>query len=166
MKRIPVNSKKWFEDFEEGVSFEYAIPGLTVTEITEFAMLYDPQCFHLDEDEARKTHFGGLIASGFQTQLLCFRPFCEKVLQNTKAVGSPGIDRLKWLRPWYPGETLDVKVTVVSKRLSSKRKDRGYLKLEMNAGANGAPTLAMEWTVIMLTKDGAKQKKEESIRAK
>jgi acyl dehydratase len=156
MKNIPVNSKIWLEDFEEGYSFEYSIPGLTIKEITEFATLYDPQRFHLDEDEAKVTHFGGIVASGFQTQLLCFRPFCEKVLQNTQAVGAPGVDSLKWLRPWYPGETLDVEVTVVSKRISSKRNDRGYLGFEMKAEANGIPTLAMEWVVIMLARDGAR----------
>jgi len=157
LDNIPVNSKKWFEDFEEGFSLKYSVPGLTVREITEFAALYDPQRFHLDEDEANKTHFGGLVASGFQTQLLCFRPFCEQVLQNTQAVGAPGLDILKWLRPWYPGEMLDVNVTLASKRLSAQRNDRGYLGFEMKADANGAPTLVMEWVVIMLTRDGGSE---------
>lgn len=137
---------------------EYSVPGLAVKEIVEFARRYDPQRFHLDEKEASNTHFGGLVASGFQTQLLCFRPFCEKVLQNTQAVGAPGIDSLRWLRPWYPGEPLDVTVTLASKRLSSKRNDRGYLGFEMKAEAHGLPTLAMNWVVIMLTREGARVK--------
>ncbi len=158
MESIPVNSKIWFEDFEEEFAFEYSVPGLTTREITEFASQYDPQRFHLDEREALKTHFGGLVASGFQTQLLCFRPFCENVLQKSQAVGAPGIDSLRWLRPWYPGESLDVTVTLVNKRLSSKRIDRGYLGFEMKAEADGDPTLAMEWVVIMLTREGSKAK--------
>ncbi len=160
MKDTLVNSIKWFEDFEEGFSIEYSVPGLTETEIIEFASQYDPQRFHLDRDEAAKTHFGRLVASGFQTQLMCFRPFCEKVIQNAQAVGAPGIDSLKWLRPWYPGEDLDVRVTVVSKRLSSKRNDRGYIGVELNAEADGMPTLAMEWVFIMLTKERTTSKEE------
>lgn len=155
---MPLNSKKWFEDFEEGFTFEYSVPGLTINEITEFAALYDPQRFHLDQNEAAKTHFGGLVASGFQTQLLCFRPFCEKVLQHAQAVGAPGIDNLRWLRPWYPGETLDVRVTLISKRLSSKRNDRGYLGFELQAESDGISTLTMKWVVIMLTRDEAQAK--------
>jgi acyl dehydratase len=155
MKNNPDSPRVWFEDFEDGFLFEHSIPGLTVKEITEFAALYDPQRFHLDEEEAKITHFGGLVASGFQTQLLCFRLFCEKILRDTKAVGSPGIDSLKWLRPWYPGETLDVQVVLVGKRLSSKRNDRGYLSFELKAQTSGMPTLAMEWVLIMLTKNGA-----------
>ncbi len=161
MKESVVSSIKWFEDFEEGFSIEYSVPGLTKKEITEFASQYDPQRFHLDEDEAANTHFGRLVASGFQTQLMCFRPFCEKVIQNAQAVGAPGIDSLKWLRPWYPGEELNVRVTVVSKRLSSKRNDRGYIGVELNAEANGMPTLAMEWVFIMLTKEGAMEKEQD-----
>ncbi len=151
-----VNSKKYFENFKEGFSFEYQVPGLTVNEITEFAALYDPQRFHLDEDEAAKTHFGGLVASGFQTQLLCFRPFCDAVLLNAWAVGAPGIDNLKWLRPWYPGETLNVKVVLTGKRLSNTWNDRGYLSFKLQASVDDAPTLAMDWVVIMLTGEGLK----------
>ena len=133
------------------------MPGLTSDEITAFAALYDPQRFHLDEDEASKTHFGSLVASGFQTQLLCFRPFCVDVLLDTHGVGAPGIENLRWLRPWYPGETLDVRATLVNKRISSKRSDRGYLGFELRAEVNGEPTLAMDWVVIMLTREGAQE---------
>jgi len=151
-----VNSKMCFEDFQEGFRFDFSVPGLTVDEITDFAALYDPQRFHLDEKEAAKTHFGGLIASGFQTQLLCFRPFCEEVLQNAQAVGAPGIDSLKWLRPWYPGEEIDVKIRIVSKKLSSSRHDRGYLGFEMRASVKGILMLSMDWVVIILTQAGLK----------
>jgi acyl dehydratase len=152
-----VIEKKYFEDFETGYVCEYSVPGLGAGEITEFATQYDPQRFHLNEEEASRTHFGSLVASGFQTQLHCFRPFCETVLRHTRAVGAPGIDSLKWLRPWYPGETLEVRVTLVSKRLSSKRSDRGYLGFEMRAAVEAAPTLAMDWVVIMLTQNTARQ---------
>ena len=153
----PTAALKCFEDFENGYKVDYRVAGLNPDEIVSFAANYDPQRFHLDPDAAQKTHFGGLIASGFQTQLLCFKPFCEIALLNSHAVGAPGIDSLKWLRPWYPGETLDVSVELVDKRLSSKRADRGYLSFAMRAKVGGAPTLSMDWAVIMLTHDGADQ---------
>ena len=148
----------WFEDFEEGLVFEYTVPGLTVDEIVSFAEQYDPQRFHLEEAEAAKTHFGGLIASGFQTQLLCFKPFCEMVMRKAMGVGAPGIDTLKWLRPWYPGEALDVTATIVSKRRSTSRNDRGYIGIKLSALSNGMPTLAMSWVAIVLTREGTKNK--------
>ena len=144
--------KKFYEDFPVGFSHTYAVAGLTSREIMAFAALYDPQRFHLDEEEAADTHFGSLVASGFQTQLLCFRPFCENVLLDTMAVGAPGIDSLKWHRPWYPGESLDVTVKLVDKRLSSSRTDRGYLTFNLLASCKDVPTLEMDWSVIFLTR--------------
>ena len=141
---------KYFEDFEEGDVFEFQVPELTPKEIKDFAEQYDPQRFHLDEREAAKTHFGGLVASGFQTQLLCFAPFCKQVLVNSGSVGAPGVN-IKWLRPWYPDTPLEVAVTLVSKRLSSKSNDRGYMSMVLEAKADDVVILAMDWTVIMLT---------------
>jgi len=149
------NSKKYFEDFKEGFNFNFQVPGLTAEEIKEFAARYDPQRFHLDEKEASKTHFGGLVASGFQTQLLCFGPFCREILLDAWAVGAPGIDSLRWLRPWYPGERLNVTVTLINKRLSSKRNDRGYLSFRLEAKMDELSILTMDWVVIVLTREGS-----------
>lgn len=153
---MPPGQKKYFEDFAPEFEYKYSVPGLTNSEIKKFALQYDPQRFHLDEDEAARTHFGKLVASGFQTQLHCFRPFCKDILLNSYSVGAPGIDSLKWHRPWYPGETLEVVVNLQSKRLSSKRKDRGYLNFVMQAVVNDVLTLTMAWAVIMLVRDGSK----------
>ena len=70
-------SSQWFEDFEAGQRF--VSQGVTITEasIIDFATRYDPQRFHVDREAAAKTHFGGLIASGFQTLGLSFRMFFE-----------------------------------------------------------------------------------------
>ena len=147
---------KYFDDFEEGDVFEFQVPGLTPQEIKDFATLYDPQRFHLDEAEAAKTHFGRLVASGFQTQLLCFAPFCQQVLVNSGSVGAPGIN-IKWLRPWYPNTALQVTVRLLSKRLSSKSNDRGYINMELEAKADDMPLLAMDWTSIILTRQDSKK---------
>lgn len=147
--------KKYFEDFEEKFVFASEVPGLTPQEIKDFAREYDPQLFHLDEEVAANTHFGGLVASGFQTQLKCFLPFCREVLLNSSSVGAPGIDSLKWLQPWYPNKTLDVTVTLTKKRVSSKRNDRGYMNFELAAKADDVVILTMAWASIMLTRQGS-----------
>ena len=148
---------KCFEDFEEGFIYEFKVPGLTESEIIDFARLYDPQRFHLDATEAKKTHFGGLVASGFQTQLVCFQPFCRDVLNHSYGVGAPGIDELKWIRPWYPGEDLQSSVKLLNKRSSSKRTDRGYLEFLLEASTDDKPVVSMRWTVIMLTRLAVEQ---------
>ncbi len=157
-----LNPPRVYEDFTPGDVFSFTVPALTDADIIDFAGRYDPQRFHLDADAAARTHFGGLVASGFQTQLLCFGPFCREVLVHAAAVGAPGIDELQWLRPWFPGETLDGEVHLLGKKPSSRRADRGYLDFELVAGCDDQPVFRMRWTVIMLTREGANLHSEES----
>ena len=149
-----MSTKRCYEDFQNNFSMDFQVAGLSTGEIKEFARQYDPQPFHLDEAEASKTHFGHLCASGFQTQVLCFRGFCDRVLLNSWCVGSPGINSIKWLRPWYVDEPVDVNVCLVDKRRSSKRDDRGYLSFELRAKVGEAPLMDIEWVVIVLTREG------------
>ena len=149
-------AKKCFEDFEVGFCFEFETEPLSVQQIADFARLYDPQRFHMDEAEAAKTHYGGLIASGFQTQLLCFGPFVREVLLDCWSVGAPGLDKLRWIRPLFPGEAMQGTVKLLSARPSSKRRDRGYLEFRLEAAVNGDPTFSMEWVTMMLTAEGVK----------
>ena len=67
----------YFDDLEPGQ--EFISPGTTFTEsgIIDFALVYDPQRFHIDVDAAQRSPYGGLIASGFQTLALGFRMFFQ-----------------------------------------------------------------------------------------
>lgn len=60
-------NSRFLDDLKPGERFVTA--GITLTEarIIEFALQYDPQPFHLDADAAARSPYGGLIASGFQT---------------------------------------------------------------------------------------------------
>ena len=63
----------YFEDFTVGR--EFRTDGATVTEsqILDFALAFDPQPFHMDLEAAKRSMFGGLIASGFHSMALTFR---------------------------------------------------------------------------------------------
>ena len=151
------DTQQYFEDFPEAANYNYIVDGVSAEEIKEFARRYDPQRFHLDEDEAERTHFGRLVASGFQTQLLCFKGFCDLVLQTAAAVGAPGIDSIQWKRPWYPDQKLGVSVSLLNKRLSTKKQDRGYIRFRLVACADANEIFIMEWAVIMLTRSKVAQ---------
>ena len=60
-------SPAYFEDFESGMSYEFGEYHVTKEEILQFATMYDPQPFHLSDEEGKKTLFGGLCASGWHT---------------------------------------------------------------------------------------------------
>ena len=62
----------YFEDFYQGYSFETKKKTITKKDIISFAEKWDYQSFHLDENLARQSHYGGLIASGWQTLMIAF----------------------------------------------------------------------------------------------
>ena len=91
--------KYYWEDFVVGTTREFG--GLTVTkeEILQFARQFDPQPFHVDEEAARRSPFGGLIASGWHTAGLSMKMWCDAFLLETASLGSPGVEKLKWTKP-------------------------------------------------------------------
>ena len=126
-------SSHWFEEFEVGQRF--VSQGVTFTEasIIDFATRYDPQRFHIDKEAAARTHFGGIIASGFQTLALSFRMFFELGVIRESGIGAPGIEELHWTAPVRPGDTLYTEAEVIELRPSRSKADRGIVRLRYTA---------------------------------
>jgi acyl dehydratase len=94
-------------------------------EIVAFARDWDPQPFHLDQDAAEASIYGGLIASGWHTVCVFMRLFADGLLVRAAALGSPGVDEVRWLRPVRPGDTLDARLEILEVRPSRSKPDRG-----------------------------------------
>ena len=116
---------KYLDDLSVGDTFETG--GITLTEagIIDFALVYDPQPFHVDKVAASESIFGGLIASGFQTLAYTFRLFRDTGLLNGTNIGGHGMDEVRWLAPVYAGDTIKVKVTAEKITPSRSKPDRG-----------------------------------------
>lgn len=119
----------WFEDFVVGRRFETAGTTLTAPQIIDFALLYDPQPFHIDQEAAARSVYGGLIASGFHTLSLSFRLFIQTGTIAACSLGGRGVDKLRWLAPVRPGDTLRATVTVLEQTESRSKPDRGTCRL-------------------------------------
>lgn len=100
---------------------------MTRDEILAFAREFDPQPFHLDEAAARRTIYGGLLASGWHTAAILMRLMWETYLKDTASMGSPGVEEVRWLKPVRPGDTLRARFTVTDARPSRSRPDRGVV---------------------------------------
>ncbi len=134
----------FFEDFQVGQTIELGNYTITKEEIIEFALKYDPQPFHIDEEKAKDSFFGTLVASGWQTAGLYMRMLVEGLLNNTVSMGSPGLEELRWLKPVLPGDTLRVRFTVVEMTTSRSRPNMGILKGKGEAlNQNGETVLSL-----------------------
>jgi acyl dehydratase len=141
----------FFEDHVLGTRVEIGSHTFTVEEIKAFARQFDPQPFHLDEAAAVRSHFGGLIASGWHTAAVCLRLLVEdrhrrqaELRRRGEAVAktgpSPGLRNLQWPRPVYAGDTVAYAHEVVELRLLADRPGVG-LRVARNTGTNQAGAL-------------------------
>lgn len=118
----------YWEDFPVGLTIE--TDGLTLSreDIVAFARQFDPQPFHVDEEAARRSAYGGLIASGWHTAAVAMRLYYDAVLSRAASHGSPGVEKLSWLRPVRPGDTLRARVVVTEARPSRSRPGMGLVR--------------------------------------
>jgi acyl dehydratase len=124
---------RYFEDIRQGDVIELGSVEVTRDEIVEFASRYDPQPFHLDEDAASRSPFGGLVASGWHTAAMFMRLFVEGILRDSVSLGSPGVEELRWLHPVRPGDVLTGRVRVLETRPSARNAGRGTVITESEA---------------------------------
>jgi acyl dehydratase len=123
----------YLEDFKPGDTFEFGRHTFTREEIVAFARQYDPQPFHVDEEAARRSIYGGLIASGWQTVGVTFRLAVEGLIGRVASMGSPGVDEIRWLRPVRPGDTITARAEVLEVRPSASKPDRGVIRIRYEA---------------------------------
>ena len=124
--------KYYWEDLTPGWEYESPPKTLSAQEITRFAHEYDPQSYHTDEEAAKSSPFGGLIASGWQICSVAMRLMCDGYLLQTSCIGSPGLDELRWLKPVRPGDSLRLHTTVLDQAPSRKDSGRGTVKFRWN----------------------------------
>lgn len=120
--------ERYFEDYVTGRVHEFGSIQVAEAEVVEFARRYDPQPFHADPEAAKRTPFGGLIASGWHTAGLMMRLVVDHYLSHVASLASPGVDELRWTQPVRPGDTLSVRATVLEARRSQSKPDRGIIR--------------------------------------
>ena len=106
-------SNLYFEDFSVGKSFQTDVKTVNQDDIIRFGESFAPLPYHTDPEAARETTFAGLVAPGYQTAALTFGLFIDLGLFRASGMGSPGIDKLRWLKPVRPGDALHVVAEVI-----------------------------------------------------
>jgi len=120
--------KYYWEDFAVGTVREFGGMTLEKADIVRFARDWDPQPFHVDEEAAKRSPYGGLIASGWQTCAAAMRMCCDAYLLDAASVGSPGVENVRWVKPVRPGDTLKVRLEVLDARPLKSKPGVGLVK--------------------------------------
>lgn len=144
-----MNRPRYFEDFRIGESERFGSYPVTKEEVVEFAGCYDPQAFHVDEAAATRTHFGGLIASGWHTAAMYIRMVNDHGLAGTATLAGLGFDDMRWPQPTRPGDVLSVESTVKAKVELRSREDRGVVTFAIRL-LNQRREVVMSFDVLVL----------------
>lgn len=145
----------YFEDLEEGDEFEYGEYTVSREEILEFANQYDPQPIHTDEEAAKDSMFGGLIASGIHTLGVATRLTALEFFDHVPNMGGSGLDTVRWHQPVYPGDELSVRMTVESKSEPDPDRSGGKVTFRQETlNQDGEVILSLE-THQIIEREGA-----------
>jgi acyl dehydratase len=129
----------YLDDLVVGQRFTSTQHALDAPQIQSFASQFDPQPFHLSEETAKGTLFGGLAASGWHTAAITMRLLVGSLPIAGGIVGVGG--EIGWPRPTRPGDLLQVESEIVEIAPSRSRPDRGMVTLRSETRNQRGETL-------------------------
>lgn len=144
---VPRPVRYYWEDFVVGRTREFGHCLVTREAVLDFAGRFDPQPFHLDDDAAKRSLFGRLAASGWHTCAMAMRMMCDNYLLESASLGSPGIEKLGWPHPVFPGDVLRMRSTVLAARALASRPGVGLVR--------SLSEVLNQDDVVVLTMEGA-----------
>lgn len=138
----------YLEDLKPGVGYSTDPVTVSRDDIIRYAREFDPQPYHLDEEAARESDFGGLVASGWHTISLCMGMVARARHQVVNGHIGMSVDQVRFPRPLRPGESLQLDVTVLENRRSTSRPTHGVVKTRWDArNQNGDTVVELQATI-------------------
>jgi acyl dehydratase len=144
-----------FEDFPPGRYGTFGPRHVTREEIIAFAVEFDPQPMHLDEEAAKRSMLKGLSGSGWHLCSIVMRMMFDGYIGRTASLGSPGVSELKWLAPFRPGDDLTLDVDVVEARVSRSRPETGIVTFKCGVRNAAGQALAEMVSPIIVKRRAA-----------
>lgn len=116
------------DELAPGMAFDLGGFVLSRAEVLEFARRWDPQPFHLDEEAARHSVFGRLVASGLHTYSAAVGHMIRSGLLAEINLAGGGVE-LSWPAPLEPDEPVTMRLEVAEIRASRSKPEMAVAKL-------------------------------------
>src|SRR3984885_8639976 len=143
-----------FEDFPPGHFGSFGPRRVTREEMLAFAAEFDPQPMHLDEAAASRSMLKGLSASGWHLCSIMMRMMFDGYIGRTASLGSPGVNELRWLAPFRPGDDITLDIEVTEARVSRSRPTTGIVMFKMVASNSAGQELCEMVSPIIVQRRG------------
>jgi len=121
--------RRYFEDLADGERLHCQPVRMTREAIIDFAKKFDPQPFHIDDNAAKASLFGGLIASSLHTLSACTRAVVE-AQGNIAILSGVGMHEVKMSNPVRPDDVLTVNAWWTELQRSRSNPDRGFASIK------------------------------------
>lgn len=120
----------YFEDLRTGMTKD--IPPVTIekSKMMAFARDYDPIPLHLDEDYARESRFGALIAPGVMTFMSVWAKYLEADFAGREVIAGKST-QIEWIKPVYAGDTLTARAELT--RCVQRNAKNGLIEITIEA---------------------------------
>lgn len=117
---------------ELAIGMKTAIPSTVIEkeEMLDFARKYDNIPLHTDEEYAKNTRFGGLIAPGVMSFLCVWAKYLEVDFFGEELIAGMST-KIEWFRPVFPSDTLAAEAEITN--LTKRNERNGIAEVTINA---------------------------------
>ncbi|MGM0384320.1 MAG: MaoC/PaaZ C-terminal domain-containing protein [Thermodesulfobacteriota bacterium] len=156
-------ARRYFEDITDGEYLDCQAVSVTREDIIAFAKKFDPQPFHMDEDAASKSIFGGLIASSLHILSACTRTVVE-AQGNVAILSGVGMDETKMFNPVRPDDILYVEAWWTNLKRSRRNPNHGLAAIQCKVtNQKGDPVIEYGYRYLLACKNSNQPEKKQQI---
>ena len=119
----------YFDDLTVGMSVELAPAVIEKDKMIAFAKEYDNIPLHTDEEYAKKTPFGRLIAPGVMSFLCVWAKYLEVDFYGDELIAGRS-SRIEWFKPVFADDVLKGKAEITN--LVVRNEKNGLVELTIN----------------------------------
>ncbi|MBQ2826428.1 MAG: MaoC family dehydratase N-terminal domain-containing protein [Clostridia bacterium] len=120
----------FFDDIKLGMTVDIAPAVIEKEKMLDFARLYDNIPLHTDEEYAKTTPFGGLIAPGVMSFMAVWAKYLEVDFFGEELLAGRST-KIEWLKPVFAGDVLTGKATVTA--LTPRNPRNGLVEIRIEA---------------------------------
>ena len=120
----------YFDDLKIGMAVEMDPTVIEREKMLAFARVYDPIPLHLDEEYAKSTPFGALIAPGVMSFMSVWAKYLEKDFFGEELLAGKST-KIEWVKPVYAEDVLTGKATITN--LQKRNAKNGLVEISISA---------------------------------
>ena len=120
----------YFDDIKIGMTVDIPPAVIEKEKMLSFARDYDNIPLHTDEEYAKSTPFGGLIAPGVMSFMSVWAKYLEVDLIGEEFLAGKST-KIEWVRPVYPNDILAAKAVITD--LTKRNNKNGIVEISIKA---------------------------------